>query len=651
MQFMRGWGIKAIVMSVLVASTLMAPTAPAIAAPCLNSLPTQVGSVYQISTVAHLMWLADANISSSNAQWGYQYQLTADINMGGCDWTPPGNEVEPFTGDFNGAGFTISNLTVAVVTLAPASGQNNGFAGMFGVLGGFHRIRNLNLISEVTISTTSTQTSLYVGGLAGQAWGGTIESVVVRGGASATISSLSTRRVASGGLVGWVSLDQGITNSFASSTVTASGADPYAGGLIGVASGGAMIIRNSAAPLTTVEARDQYSSGGSFAGGLVGAWFPTGTGHILQNSYATGAVTIDGPLNVGFDAVIGGLIGYLSGAATLGNNFSSTALRVTDPQGGAGTTAGGLIGWAGVETITNNYWDSGAAFGVTRSVGNSASDTGIKSANQMLNSSTFVGWSLSTSYPTTEVWGICQLQSLPYLKAQTSSAPCFTSGPTISGNAVVGSVLTGAGMAPTTGASYRWGDVAGDGTFFAKAGITGTSYTVSSADVGFQLAFRASRTVDGVSVNATSDPTSVVVSPAPAPAPPDTGGGGVPVPSTEPAQIPTALPVTPQPESQTEPILKSQSLPLGYSTPKRIKPAGTTIITKRRLISTAGQPIRVTFTFPQKRKTEYRVIRRENGYVAVKVKSKKPMRITVHWNAQPVAGYQPLRISEKFRTR
>jgi hypothetical protein len=649
MQFMRGLGMKAIVMSALVASTLIAPTTPASAAPCPSSLPPQVGSVYQISTVAHLMWLADANISSSNAQWGYQYLLTADINMNGCDWTPPGNETVPFTGNFDGAGFTISNLTVAVVTLAPASGQNNGYAGMFGVLGASHGIRNLNLISEVTISTTSTQTSLYVGGLAGRAGGGTIESVVVQGGASAVINSLSTQRVASGGLVGWVSLDQAVTNSFASSTVTASGADPYAGGLIGVATGGAMSVQNSAAPLTTVQARDQYSSFGSFAGGLVGAWFPTGTGHVLQNSYASGAVTIDGPLNAGLDAVIGGLIGYLSGAATLTNNFASTVLRVTDPQGGAGTTAGGLIGWAGGETITNNYWDSGAAFGVTRSVGNSASDTGIKTAKQMLDSSTFLGWSLSTSYPTTEVWGICQLQSLPYLKVQTPSAPCFTSGPTISGNAVVGSLLTGTGMAPTTGASYRWGDVAGDGSFFAKAGITGTSYTVSSADVGFQLAFRASRTVDGISVNATSDPTSVVVSPAPSP--PDAGGGGVPVPSAEPAQIPTPLPEAPQPESQTETILKSQSLPLGYATPKRIKSAGTTIITKRRLISTAGQPIKVTFTFPQKRKAEYKVIRRENGYVAVKVKSKKPMKITVHWNAQPVAGYEPLRISKKFRTR
>ena len=38
------------------------------------------------------------------------YELGADIDLGGTDWTPIGNDSTPFTGSFHGNGHTISEI-------------------------------------------------------------------------------------------------------------------------------------------------------------------------------------------------------------------------------------------------------------------------------------------------------------------------------------------------------------------------------------------------------------------------------------------------------------------------------------------------------------------------------------------------------------
>lgn len=82
------------------------------------------------------------------------YALDADIDLGGADWTPVGNDSAPFTGSLYGNGYAIRNL---VCTNNPSG---NSSRGLFGC------------ISNATIKCVSVSGTVagkqYVGGLVGR---------------------------------------------------------------------------------------------------------------------------------------------------------------------------------------------------------------------------------------------------------------------------------------------------------------------------------------------------------------------------------------------------------------------------------------------------------------------------------------------------
>lgn len=114
----------------------------------------QKDGVYQIGTVEDLVAFAElvnGGEHSANAV------LTADIDMGGADWTPiaagacyyaavgPADVTSGgFAGFFNGQGYTISNLIIK------PSGEASGF---FGVVTG--SVKNLGLVNA-TFDSSST---------------------------------------------------------------------------------------------------------------------------------------------------------------------------------------------------------------------------------------------------------------------------------------------------------------------------------------------------------------------------------------------------------------------------------------------------------------------------------------------------------------
>jgi hypothetical protein len=100
----------------------------------------QVDDVYQIGTAQDL---ADFATIVNGGEYGASAVLTANINMSE-DWTTPiGSESNPYTGTFDGQGFTISNFTYTTTA------NNTGF---FGNLGNGAVVKNFTI--EGSINST-----------------------------------------------------------------------------------------------------------------------------------------------------------------------------------------------------------------------------------------------------------------------------------------------------------------------------------------------------------------------------------------------------------------------------------------------------------------------------------------------------------------
>ncbi|HEY5209293.1 MAG TPA: GLUG motif-containing protein, partial [Stellaceae bacterium] len=376
-----------------------------------------------------------------------------------------GNGVGPFNGNFNGAGGTISNLTIK-------SAQPT--VGLFGALsGGMVANFALNNLSVTGTSKTSTVDD-GAGGLAGNQIGGIILNVATSGAvtgskwydtgglvgfqsvgtisfgaSSATVTmpdSSSVGRYA-GGLVG--ELEGTVTESFATGTVTNVFQD--AGGLVGKLSNGT--ITKSYATGTTI---------GLSAGGLVAA---TQGGSISQ-SYATGAVN--------GSQLAGGLV----------EDDQNTLIDQTYATGaviGGTLGAGGLIASSFGGAVTNSYWD-------TQTTGRSASaGTATPQTTAQLQAA------LPSGFDNT-AWGILPGQSYPYLLWRYPTTPQVLTGiaysdmgvtPVVAGP--VTAIVQGSALgAISTGANGYYYFVEPTGTI-SSGGSAVLAYTGTSTAGGARL--------------------------------------------------------------------------------------------------------------------------------------------------------------------
>lgn len=199
--------------------------------------PTLIGTAQELGQLA-----ADSQSAEDSGQslTGY-YKLTADIDLANCQWNPIGNTNDPFKGTLDGAGHTISGLSVSVT----------GYGGLFGALGGVGgpaTVKDLGLI-DVDVETTSSDKA---GALAGEA----NEATLLRVYATGSVSSASDM---AGGLAGFVQ-DPTVTDSYSRVTVVGSN---EVGGLVGrgATGGGSTITTSYAANSMTV-------TGGIHVGGI-----------------------------------------------------------------------------------------------------------------------------------------------------------------------------------------------------------------------------------------------------------------------------------------------------------------------------------------------------------------------------------------------
>ena len=234
-----------------------------------------------------------------NEQWnlGINITLTADIDLSGIDWTPIGIDYNhQYKGTFNGGGHTITGLTVTT---------SDQYAGLFGYIGSGGTVKDVTL-EGVQIATTHSVGD--AGGVAGYSYGN-------------------------------------IENCSVSGSVSVSGMNGFAGGVVGYQSGGFLTECSSSA---TVNA-------GNKAGGVAGA---TNSGAILTACYATGSVTLVSNNDIG-TYFAGGVVGSNGGSC-----IQACYAWGSVTGSGSGTIyVGGVTGTNDVGTLTACYHAKGTVKG------------------------------------------------------------------------------------------------------------------------------------------------------------------------------------------------------------------------------------------------------------------------------------------------
>ena len=244
-----------------------------------------------------------------------KYILMNDIDLSSySSWKPIGDEVNNFTGEFNGNGHVIENLKI--------SNSTEDLVGLFGISTGI--IKNLGL-ENVDISGIGNDSGAgaiasvasYIDNCYAQ---GIVEGVAA-GGVVAGLMDVTTNKT--GGK---------ITNSYFVGSVSGSS---YVGGLVGLSGG----------EILTAGKIENCFSEGSVYGGMTGGILGCSLGYTnIYNSNSKSDVTSKGP-----NGIAGGLVGYLFGK--IENSFSTGSVT-------GKSNVGGLIGEGDNLILTNCYYDT-----------------------------------------------------------------------------------------------------------------------------------------------------------------------------------------------------------------------------------------------------------------------------------------------------
>ncbi len=308
---------------------------------------------WEISTIQHLLWLS----MHDDAWGGSDYIIqTADIDASdtqnwfdGAGFLPVGNADQKFMGEYDGAGYSISNLYIN----RPATDNVALF--------GFTDQANL---SDVHLVNANIVGQAKVGALVGHAHTTNVHSCSATGNVTANHQTVNNNSYA-GGLIGSY-----VSNESSSASITSSYTDvnvdvmgDVAGGLIGLISSGF-----------------QATPGGDV---------------LISNCYTRGSV-------IG-QARIGGMIGripdwaYVPGTVEIVNCYSSTIVS-------GNSLVGGLIGDRGTGTLTSSFWDTDVS-----GQSSSAGGTGMITAD-MKHAQYFyeAGWDFAgeTQNGSDDIWGL-----------------------------------------------------------------------------------------------------------------------------------------------------------------------------------------------------------------------------------------------------
>ncbi len=211
----------------------------------------QIDGEDQFAAFAYLVNNDNSNFGSADVV------LNRNLNLGGEEWAPIGNESSPYSGKFDGGDHLISGLSIT-----------SGYAiGFFGYAGADAEISNLGVSGNVSGSDNNT------GGVVGVNYG-TLTNCYNTGDVSSSGGGV-------GGVVGW-NFGGTLTNCYNTGSVVSS--NDYIGGVVGHNLGG-----------TLTNCYNTGSASGQYYVGGVAGWNDGGT---LTNCYNTASVS-GGEWNVG----------------------------------------------------------------------------------------------------------------------------------------------------------------------------------------------------------------------------------------------------------------------------------------------------------------------------------------------------------------
>lgn len=310
--------------------------------------PQEVDGVYQIDSVTDLFWFAglvNGTLTDGTEQnTSASAVLTADIELSGETWTPIGSESTPYTGTFDGQGYTISGMTIE---------NAESYSGLFGNVTG--TVKNFTVTGSITI--TGDETVAKVGGAVGSlgtaSAGGTVSGVI--SGVDITVSAGNDHI---GGVVGSMPENSSPTveNCIYTGKITVTVAAGSVAGIVGY-------IRTGTIQNCANQGSISVDVGGTGSvGGILG--YCNNGGIYIRNCYNTGAISADGTDNVG--AIVGQNKGtqatvsncyYLTGSANQGQgqlttDAAGTVVKTADEFASGevtyllnGSTSTGTLAW------------------------------------------------------------------------------------------------------------------------------------------------------------------------------------------------------------------------------------------------------------------------------------------------------------------
>ena len=280
---------------------------------------------YIIETKEQLRAFA-ASVTSKVDYTDIHIRLGADIDLSGADWTPIGGSYARFNGNFDGAGKTISGLTVGSPNAPRVLDGESAYIGLFGWLNEKAVIHDLTL-DGVAIYTESPG-SAYVGGIAGRLSGsetdGDYRGVVIDGCAVRGVISHTTEKGTSfiGGVSGHV-FKGAIINTMTDVAVTGkelSGELAEVGGMVGLLNRGVVANCYALGSITGSGYRDtRYDIEGMACVGNIAAV----NGGYIVNCYGEGGVEA---LEYSIDT--GVLAGWVTGIAKVYDCWYNESARM-----------------------------------------------------------------------------------------------------------------------------------------------------------------------------------------------------------------------------------------------------------------------------------------------------------------------------------
>lgn len=266
---------------------------------------------YLISTVGDLLQIKNDPSAS------YQLANNIDLSSANADWSP----IADFSGTLDGAGFSISNLSVETT---------ESDAGLFGLANDKSQIKNLTFVNP---SIKATGDNSYAGVVAGESIGSKISNVhVVDGKITADDADASP---ATGGLIGYAALYTDAAGCSFSGEINVPGARNV-GGIFGNAR-------------TSSNVKACYAEGSFTAkkslGGITGS---SDTGCNITDSHADVTLTAENG--------IGGIVGDNSGRGLVSRCRAEGSITATAVPMWGGLALGGIAG-----TLASDWSESDAA--------------------------------------------------------------------------------------------------------------------------------------------------------------------------------------------------------------------------------------------------------------------------------------------------